>query len=113
MRKFRWIDWNVEHKDHSMKNSKRKVAGRPISEWERLSRELDKEMAGAPEKTRPLSEAELRWYRMAALDTSPKVKVTIRLRQWQIERAKELAKQRGLRGYQTLLDHIITKALLP
>ena len=96
-----------------MKRPKRKVAGRTISEWERLSAELDKEMAGAPEHTQPPSEEELRWYRKAVLDTSAKVKVTIRLRKWQIERAKELAKQRGLRGYQTLLDQIITKGLLP
>jgi predicted DNA binding CopG/RHH family protein len=41
------------------------------------------------------------------------VKVTIRLRKWQIERAKELAREKGLRGYQTLLDQILTEALLP
>jgi predicted DNA binding CopG/RHH family protein len=50
---------------------------------------------------------------MAALETGPKVKVSIRLRGWQIERAKETASERGLRGYQTVLDDIITKGLLP
>ncbi len=93
--------------------SKPKVAGKTIAEWEAASRELDEEMAGAPEDTRPLTAEERRWYRRAAMDTGPKVKVTMRLRQWQIERAKELAREKGLRGYQTLLDEIITDALLP
>jgi len=96
-----------------MSKSKRRVAGKTIEEWEEASRDLDEEMAGAPENTRPLTEEERRWYRRAAMDTGPKVKVTMRLRKWQIERAKELAKKRGLRGYQTLLDEIITEALLP
>ena len=96
-----------------MNNATRRIAGRTISEWKRLSTELDKEMAGAPENTQPLSEEERRWYRMAVADTGPKVRVTIRLRTWQIERAKELARQQGIRGYQTLIDRILTKELLP
>jgi predicted DNA binding CopG/RHH family protein len=97
-----------------MKRASRQViAGRSIKEWEALSAELDKEMSGAPEKTSPLSAEERGWYRAALADTGPKVKVTIRLRRWQIERAKQLAKERGLRGYQTLLDQILTQQLLP
>ena len=96
-----------------MKNTTRKVAGRTTREWKELSRELDKEGAGAPENTRPLSDDERRWYRMAVADTGPKVRVTIRLRKWQIERAKELARRQGMRGYQTLIDQILTKELLP
>ena len=96
-----------------MSKSGEKVAGRTLNEWERLSKGLDDEMAGAPENTRSLSPEELRWYRTAVMDTGPKVKVTIRLRKWQIERAKELAREKGLRGYQTLLDQILTEALLP
>ncbi len=91
----------------------RKIAGRTIEEWEKLSAELDKEMAGAPENTRPLTSAERIWYRKAIAQREPKVKVTIRLQRWQIERAREVAKQKGLRGYQTLVDQILTKALLP
>ncbi|MBM4030671.1 MAG: hypothetical protein FJ291_02675 [Planctomycetes bacterium] len=45
------------------KASPRRVAGRTIKEWERLSAELDKEMAGAPENAEPLSAEERRWYR--------------------------------------------------
>lgn len=63
------------------------------------------------EKTEPLSESERRWYRAAVADTGPKARVTIRLRKWQIERAKELARQQGLRGCQTLIDQILTKEL--
>jgi predicted DNA binding CopG/RHH family protein len=96
-----------------MSKKSRKVAGRTIAEWEALSAELDKEMSTAPENTEPLSAEERRWYRRAVMDTGPKVKVTMRLRKWQIERAKELARKRGLRGYQTLLDEIISEALLP
>ena len=95
-----------------MKKRTERVAGRPTKEWEALSAELDDELAGATENTDPLSDEELRWYRRAAGDTSPKVKVTIRLREWQIERARELAKEKGMRGYQTLLDQIITQGLL-
>ena len=96
-----------------MKKTTQKIAGRTISEWEELSRELDKEGAGDPENTQPLSDDERRWYRTAVADTGPKVRVTIRLRKWQIERAKELARQQGIRGYQTLIDQILTKELLP
>lgn len=96
-----------------MSKPNEQVAGRPLSQWEKVSKELDEEMAGAPENTAPLSADERRWYQRAARDTGPKVKVTIRLRKWQIERAKQLAKKKGLRGYQTLLDQIITEALLP
>jgi len=96
-----------------MSKSEHRVAGKTVEQWEEASRELDEEMAGAPENTRALTEEERRWYRRAALDTGPKVKVTIRLRKWQIERARQLAKERGLRGYQTLLDEIITDGLLP
>jgi predicted DNA binding CopG/RHH family protein len=91
----------------------RRIAGRTIEEWEELSAEMDKEMAGAPENARALTSAERRWYRKAIAQTEPKVKVTIRLRPWQIERARQIAKQKGLRGYQTLVDQILTKALLP
>ncbi len=91
----------------------RRVAGRTIEEWERLSAEMDAEMSGAPENARPLTSAERRWYRKAIAQTEPKVKVTIRLRRWQIERARQMAKQKGLRGYQTLVDQILTNALLP
>ena len=93
--------------------SPKRIAGRTIKEWEQLSAELDKEMAGAPENTERLSPQERRWYRAALADTGPKIKVTIRLRKWQIERAKELARKRGLRGYQTLLDQILTHELAP
>ncbi|MBM4037782.1 MAG: hypothetical protein FJ290_04645 [Planctomycetes bacterium] len=97
-----------------MKNtSPRRIAGRTIKEWERLSAELDKEMVGIPEGAEPLSPQERRWYRAALADTGPKVRVTIRLRKWQIERARQLAKERGLRGYQTLLDQILTHELTP
>ena len=95
-----------------MKKANKKIAGRTTTEWEGLSAELDEELAGASGNTQPLSEEELRWYRLAATDAGPKVKVTIRLRRWQIERAKELAKQKGMRGYQTLLDQVITRGLL-
>ena len=90
-----------------------RIAGKTIAEWEKLSADLDSEMTGAPESTKPLSAEERGWYRAAIADTSPKVKVTIRLRKWQIQRARQLAKQKGLRGYQTLLDQILTKELLP
>ncbi|MBM4041010.1 MAG: hypothetical protein FJ290_21125 [Planctomycetes bacterium] len=96
-----------------MRTSRARVAGYTIDELEKLSAELDKEMVGVPENTRPLTSAERRWYRKAIAQTEPKVKVTIRLRRWQIERARQLAKQKGLRGYQTLVDQILTKALLP
>lgn len=96
-----------------MINKNRRVAGRTIREWEKLSAELDRSMAGAPENTEPLSPEEIRWFRHALADRSPKVKVTIRLHKWQVQRAKQLAKQKGLRGYQTLVDQILTKALLP
>jgi hypothetical protein len=89
------------------------VMGRTILEWEKLSAELDKSMAGAPENTEPLSPEEVRWFRRVLADKAPKVKVTIRLHKWQIDRAKRLAKERGMRGYQTLLDQIITHALMP
>lgn len=95
-----------------MKNSETKIAGRRTKEWEELSAELDKEMSGAQPNTQPLSADELRWYRLAALEKGPKVKVTIRLRKWQIERAKEIAGKKKLRGYQTVLDEIITRGLL-
>ncbi|HUT33423.1 MAG TPA: hypothetical protein VNE39_08100 [Planctomycetota bacterium] len=89
------------------------MAGHTVSEWKGLSKELDREAAGAPENTQPLTGDERRWYRMAVADTGPKVRVTIRLRKWQIERAKELARQQGIRGYQSLIDRILTKELLP
>jgi len=96
-----------------MMDKNRKVAGRTIREWEKLSAEFDKSMAGAPENTEPLSAEESRWFRRVLADKRPKVRVTIRLHQWQIDRAKRLAKERGMRGYQTLLDQIITHALMP
>ena len=46
-----------------MKKRDTKIAGRTVAEWEELSRELDREMAGAPENTEPLSAEERRWYR--------------------------------------------------
>jgi len=96
-----------------MSKPKTIAAGRTTREWGELSAELDDEFSGAPERTEPLSEGEMRWYRAAAMETGPKVKVTIRLRKWQIERAKEIAEQKGLRGYQTVLDEVITQGLLP
>ncbi len=96
-----------------MRTSKARVAGYTIDELEKLSAELDREMVGVPENTRSLTSAERRWYRKAMAQTEPKVKVTVRLRRWQIERARQVAKQKGPRGYQTLVDQILTKALLP
>ena len=96
-----------------MKKPEMRAAGRPIREWEELSAELDHELSGTRENTEPLPEDEMRWYRAAAMETGPKVKVTIRLRKWQIERAKEIAQKKGLRGYQTVLDEVITEGLLP
>lgn len=96
-----------------MKKAEGKAAERRMGEWEKLSAELNKEMAGAPENTEPLTAAERLWYRSALADTGPKIKVTIRLRRWQILRAKQLAREKGLRGYQTLLDEILTRELLP
>ncbi len=96
-----------------MRSEGRKVAGRTIREWEKLSAELDKSMAGAREDTEPLSPEEARWFRRVLVDRTPKVKVTSRLHKWQVDRAKRLAKERGLRGYQTLLDQIITQGLMP
>ncbi len=90
-----------------------RVHGHTLAEWEQWSAELDKEFSGSIENTEPLTPAERKWYEENIRDRSPKVKVTIRLRKWQIARAKQLAKKRGLRGYQTLLDQIITDALLP
>ena len=106
------FDLERKEKSQTMKTSKKKVAGKRISDWEKLSSELDEEMSGAPENTDALSEEEMKWFRIAALEAGPKVKITIRLRQWQIERAKELAKRRGI-GYQTVLDEVISKGLLP
>ena len=96
-----------------MRTSKARVAGYTFDELEKFSAELDKEMVDVMENTRPLTSAERRWYRKAIAQTEPKVKVTIRLRRWQVERARQIAKQKGLRGYQTLVDQILTKALLP
>jgi len=95
-----------------MNNPDTHIAGRSLEEWAALSDELDQEQAGAPQNTQPMTAEEARWYRRAALEKGPKVKVTIRLRQWQIDRAKEIARQRGDRGYQTVLDEVITEGLL-
>jgi predicted DNA binding CopG/RHH family protein len=81
--------------------------------WNEISSMLDEEMSGAPESTERLSKEEMRWYRVAVMDKEPKVKVTIRLRRWQIERARAIAEERGMRGYQTVLDEVITRGLLP
>jgi len=54
------------------KRRERKIAGRTIAEWERFSAEMDKEMAGAPENTDPLTAEERRWYRAALAELSPK-----------------------------------------
>lgn len=95
-----------------MKRQER-ILGHTIAEWEDRSAELDREFSGSIENTQPLTPAERKWYEDVVRDRGPKVKVTIRLRKWQIARARQLAKKRGLRGYQTLLDQIITDALLP
>jgi len=57
-----------------MIDKNRKVAGRTIREWEKLSAELDQDMAGAPENTEPLSAKELRWFRSVLGDSKPKGK---------------------------------------
>ena len=94
-------------------NKQQIIHGRTIAEWEALSAEFDKEFSTSIENTEPLTPAERRWYEENIRDREPKVKVSIRLHKWQIARAKQIARQRGLRGYQTLLDQIITEALLP
>lgn len=95
-----------------MSKQESRAAGRPLAEWAEMSAELESELAGDVEHTRSLSAAEARWYHRAAGETGPKVKVTIRLRQWQIDRARQLAQDRGARGYQTVLNEIITAGLL-
>jgi len=54
-----------------MSKRHRKIAGRTLAEWEKLSRELDREMAGAPENTEPLSDEERRQYRRLLRKRSP------------------------------------------
>ena len=54
-----------------MSKARGKAAGRSVEEWEKLSAELDKEMAGAPENTEPLSAEELSWYQAAVMGGSP------------------------------------------
>ena len=95
-----------------MSNKESNYAGRSLKDWAGMSAELEGELVGDAQHTLPMSAAEAQWYRRAAQETGPKVKVTIRLRQWQIERAKEIALERGARGYQTVLDEIITDGLL-
>jgi hypothetical protein len=50
------------------RSKQRKIAGRTIAEWGKLSAEMDREMAGAPENTEPLTAEERRWYRAALAD---------------------------------------------
>lgn len=76
------------------------------------SEKLEEEFSGSIEETKPLTDADKEWLKKALLDTGPKVPVTIRLKKWQIERAKQLAKERHLRGYQTLISEILTESLL-
>ncbi|OGH55614.1 MAG: hypothetical protein A3G34_00900 [Candidatus Lindowbacteria bacterium RIFCSPLOWO2_12_FULL_62_27] len=83
-----------------------------LKELEKLSAHFDKEFSGDIENTEPLTKGEREWFKKVIQDTSPKVPVTIRLRRWQIERAKQMAKKKKLRGYQTLIDRILTEALI-
>lgn len=82
------------------------------NKYEKMSRDLEVEFSGSIENTKPLTASDRKWMKAALADTGPKIPVTIRLRKWQIERAKELAKKKNLRGYQTLIDQILTEALI-
>ncbi len=83
-----------------------------IKNLEAKSKKLEKEFSGSIEHTKPLTDGDKKWLLPILNDTTPKIPVTIRLKCWQIERAKDIAKEKGLRGYQTLISQILTEALL-
>ena len=83
-----------------------------MKKLEEESNKLEEEFSGTLKHTKPLNDDDKKWLQRALLDTEPKIPVTIRLKRWQIERAKQLAKEKKLRGYQTLISQILTDALL-
>ena len=81
-------------------------------EFENLSKHFDGEFSGAVENTDPLTAEEMDWYKQVILERAPKVQISIRLDRWIVNRAKALAKKKGLKGYQTLINRILAKELL-
>ena len=89
-----------------------KAKKRTLKKYKAESELLDKEFSGAIENTEPLTRENKKWLHEIIESESPKIPVTIRLAAWQIERAKQIAKEKHVRGYQTLIRQILSKALL-
>ncbi|MCK4423200.1 MAG: hypothetical protein KAV18_03935 [Candidatus Omnitrophica bacterium] len=89
-----------------------KTKKRTLKEYQAESNLLNKEFSGAVEKTKSLTGKDKKWLHEIIESESPKIPVTIRLASWQIERAKQIAKEKHVRGYQTLIRQILSKALL-
>lgn len=85
---------------------------RTIKDYKAESKFLDKEFSGTIENTEPLTEEDKEWLHEIIVNDSPKIPVTIRLPKWQVEKAKQIAKEKHIRGYQTLMRRILSKALL-
>lgn len=84
-----------------------------LKRLEKHSKELDREFSGAIENTKPLSAKDRDWLKdILKKSDDPKIPVTIRLSQWQVDQAKELATKMHLRGYQTLIRQLLSEALI-
>lgn len=83
-----------------------------IKKLEAKSKSLEKEFSGSIKNTQPITDDDKKWLRLAIRE-EPTIVVTLRLKRWQVERAKQLAKKTGIRGYQTLIRQLLTDALLP
>lgn len=77
-----------------------------------MSAALDRDLSGDVDKTKPLSIAERKWFIAAVEEIGPKRQTTIRLRKWQIDFARDFARRNHLRGYQTAIEKILTRAML-
>ncbi len=80
--------------------------------YEDFSNSLECEFSGDINNTKVLTSVDKKILHDIIESDTPKIPITIRFAGWQIKRAKQIAKQKKIKGYQTLIRQIVSKALL-
>jgi len=80
--------------------------------YEDISNSLECEFAGDLNNTESLTSLDRKILHEIIDEDTPKIPITIRFAEWQIKRAKQIAKKRKIKGYQTLIRQIVSKALI-
>lgn len=83
-----------------------------FKKYEKISENLENEFSGDINNTEILTTKDKKVLHEIISHDTPKIPITISLDEWQIKRAKQIAKSKHIKGYQTLIRQIINKALI-